>query len=104
MAWLSKARAAHGRKKGPTHELQANQLFSQTGQTEQNKGEMKRREAEACGGNERRGRASVSLVGKEMTVLLFQEKPQTRLQETRVLFQPDIRSGVGGNQVILCFY
>lgn len=59
-----------GRRRGPTHELQANQLFSQTGQAEQNKGEMKRREAEAC--NERRGRASVSPVGKEMTALLFQ--------------------------------
>lgn len=59
-------------RRGPTHELQANQLFSQTGQAEQNKREMKKREAEACGGNERRGQASMSPVGKEMTALLFQ--------------------------------
>ena len=38
-----------------THELQANQLFSQTGQEKQNKGEMERKDTEACGSNERSG-------------------------------------------------
>lgn len=71
--WLRVRPGLHmGGRRGPTHKLQANQLFSQTGQAEKNNGEIKRKVAEVCGGNERSRGASMSSAGKERTALLFQ--------------------------------